>query len=263
MTGIAPGAGVKLIPVDHVETGYDPAEAVTRAWGATEPGDAILIELQAVACAPAASGNGSQLGPAEWEQDVFDAISIATAAERIVVEAAGNGAVNLDHPSCNGLFDRNVRDSGAIIVGAGTSGNHARAGVSSFGARVNVQGWGGSVATTTTDLNFSLDLTQNDPTRRYTSGFSGTSSASAIVTGAVVAIQGRYKACRGGGETLSAAEMRDLLIETGTPQFPGDQSGNVGPLPDIRAALEARDAYSPKSCAARNLIHPALIEDGN
>ena len=42
--------------------------------------------------------------------------------DRVVVEAAGNGAVELDAPECEGWFDRSVRDSGAIIVGAGEIG---------------------------------------------------------------------------------------------------------------------------------------------
>ena len=42
---------------------------------------------------------------------VFHAIQTAVAQGFVVVEAAGNGNVNLDQPACDGLFDRTVRDS--------------------------------------------------------------------------------------------------------------------------------------------------------
>ena len=69
-----------------------------------------------------------------------------------MIEAAGNGNVNLDQAACSGVFDRTVRDSGAIIVGAGqppSSGvDRQREGFSTFGSRVDLQGWGSGVVTT-------------------------------------------------------------------------------------------------------------------
>jgi hypothetical protein len=57
--------------------------------------------------------------------DVFDSIKTATAPGKIVIEAAGNGSMNLDHPIYENAFDRDFRDSGAIIVGGGKS-SHPR-----------------------------------------------------------------------------------------------------------------------------------------
>src|SRR5262249_18932232 len=74
--------------------------------------------------------------------------------------------------------------------------------------------------------------------QRYTKGFAGTSSASAMVMGAVLSIQGALRAC---GATLSSVEMRDLLVATGTPQG-GAVAGKIGPLPNIKAALASHEA---------------------
>ena len=112
-------------------------------------------------------------GPVEASQSVFDVIQRAASLGRIVLEAAGNGRVDLGGPSCNGAFNRNLRDSGAIIVGAGSATDHSRLGFSSYGSRVDVQGWGEKVATT--GYGDAFDLT--DETRLYTYRFGGTSSA--------------------------------------------------------------------------------------
>ena len=53
----------------------------------------------------------------EYWDSYFDAIKNATARGIIVVEAAGNGGMDLDSSIYGGKFDRSVRDSGAILVG--------------------------------------------------------------------------------------------------------------------------------------------------
>ena len=169
----------------------------------------------------------------------------------IVVEAAGNGSVNLDQPGCNRLFDRSYRDSGAIIVGAGDPGQHARLSFSSYGSRVDVQGWGGSVTT----AGYGAAFDPGDIRQRYTHSFGGTSSASPIVTGAVLALQGALKAR--GLALATPAEIRETLVVTGTPQTGTE---HIGPLPDIRAALDrlltnrgARPEWRPWASRGGNL----------
>jgi hypothetical protein len=234
MTGIAPTANPIVIASNcSAKTG---GNSVARSvnYVAGQGIRHILIEAQeAQAC-----GLGS--GPVEAMQAEYDAIAQATALGFVVVEAAGNGAVNLDAPNCSNLFNAQFRDSGAIIVGAGVSTDRSRSATSSFGSRVNVQGWGDTVATTgygrskAAFIPFSL-FDPGDIRQRYTSGFNGTSSASAIVMGAVLSIQGALRLCA--VPPLNSATMRALLIETGTPQAAGAM---IGPLPNVRAALASR-----------------------
>ena len=134
VTGLVPEATLLVAPAMTTSHGYNVARAVNLAAQILGPGDVILIEQQSYVC------GGSNFGPVEWNPPVFDAIATATALGIVVVEAAGNGAVDLDAPACGGWFDRSVRDSGAIIVGAGEPGSRARLSFSSYGSRVDLQG---------------------------------------------------------------------------------------------------------------------------
>src|SRR5690606_31178240 len=64
--------------------------------------------------------------------------------------------------------------------------------------------------------------------------FSGTSSATPIVTSCAIVLLSRYKELT--GEYMTPLQLRDLLIDTGIPQGSG---GHIGPLPDMEAALGA------------------------
>jgi subtilisin family serine protease len=108
----------------------------------------------------------------------------------VVIEAGCNGGYDLDsYTNLSGkkIFDRSspdFRDSGAIMVGAGSSAApHTRLGFSNHGNRIDCYGWGEHVDTTTTN-SAGTDNTA------YTGSFNGTSSASPIVTGAAVVTQG-------------------------------------------------------------------------
>jgi subtilisin family serine protease len=227
VTGIVPAARPFVARALTKELGYHPARAIGIAANVLQPGDVIVIEQQNWVCGT------ENYGPLEYYQDVFDAIAYATARGIIVVAAAGNGSVNLDDETCFGAFDRGFRDSQAIIVGAGSAGGRARLNFSSFGSRVDVQGWGESVATAGYGDAFNAD---NDVHRFYTLYFNGTSSATPIVAGTILAIQGARKGC--GLPPLTPLEMRDLLVKTGTPQ--GEPvTTHIGPLPSLSAALRA------------------------
>lgn len=233
VTGIAYGATSKFSSpcLDSVCSYYIPAFAISVAQSNTVAGDVILIEQQTPVCGL------SYYGPLEWVQSVYDAIKTATASGRNVIEAAGNGEVWLDQPACNNLFSKSVRDSGAIIVGAGTppgfgEADRARAYFSTFGSRVNVQGWGFNVVTTGYG-----DLQNGDPNEWYTSGFSGTSSASPIVAGTVALLSSIAKQR---GSILSPTWLRSVLITTGSPQqaaLGAPLSQHIGPRPNLRKAL--------------------------
>ena len=209
---------------------YNPANAVAVAAANMAVGDVLLIEQQAV------GPNGAEkYVPLEWIPSVYDAIRLATQAGKIVVEAGGNGAQNLDAPEFNGRFNRQQFDSRALIVGAGNA-QHAILSFSDYGTRVDLQGWGIGVVTTGYG-----DFSGTTKADYYTDEFSGTSSASPIVAAAAAAVQGYVKAQ--GKPALSPSELRSLLISTGTPQT-GDLSRSIGPLPNLRAAFGASAVHN-------------------
>lgn len=235
VTGISSGADVGL--VTHWPTGmtYSVARAIECATGLLGPGDVLLIEAQTV-------GPNGLFVPPEWDAAEYDAIVVAVAKGIVVVETAGNGNDDLDLPSFGGAFDRNQRDSGATIVGAGadlwyeTQPDRSRLEFSTYGTRVDLQGWGDDVVTTGYGDAFDGG---GDPNQYYTSLFSGTSSAAPMIAGAAAVVQGVQMAC--GGAPLDPVEVRDLLAATGSPQVPGPYPGNIGPRPDLRAALQRVD----------------------
>jgi serine protease len=227
VTGIVPDAGLGLVNALNTERGYDLANSINVARTATAPGDVILIEQQAFGPA------GGAFVPVEWVSAFYDAIKVATADGRIVVEAAGNGGQNLDNVELFGKrFPSGKRDSGAIIVGAGaasmcSTSPRARLSFSTYGERVNLQGWGHCVTTTGYG-----DLFFGDANSSYTSSFNGTSSASPIVAGAAAALSSAREAKT--GRPAKPADVRRILNATGTPQAGTE---HIGPLPDLVAAF--------------------------
>jgi subtilisin family serine protease len=183
----------------------------------------------------------------QYWPDIFSAIVAATAKGITVVEAAGNGNENFGLAVFNGTGLQ--KDSGAIVVGAGipptshfdTDNGYASIGVprsriwfSNYGKIVNAQGWGWHVAT----LGYGDAQGGASQNRWYTHRFSGTSSASPIVTGAVACLQGRSKAKN--GAPLAPARVRKILMETGTPQAAGPGvplTQRIGPLPNLIKAM--------------------------
>jgi hypothetical protein len=181
----------------------------------------------------------------------FDAIKSATARGIIVVEAAGNGSMDLDSSIYGGAFNRLVRDSGAIIVGAGSSGGRVPLCFTNFGSRVDLQGWGENVATLGRG---DIRINGTDDRQWYSTSFSGTSSASPIVVGAAASIQGLRKN-RGLGAFTSTA-MRDFLRQTGVPQASNPKQ--IGPLPNLRAAI---DAHAPKRTLKVTFLNVKVVDN--
>ncbi|MCP9488991.1 MAG: S8 family serine peptidase [Solirubrobacteraceae bacterium MAG38_C4-C5] len=251
VTGICPDAHCRGFSF-NVTGGA--AAAIRAAADALSAGDIILIELHAPG--PGASGSGQDGFIAmEWWPAEFDAMRYASNKGVIVVEAAGNGSRNLDDPIYNtpqagfpaswrNPFNRAIRDSGAVVVGAGAppSGTHgrdhgpdrSRLGFSNWGSCVDVQGWGREVtAAAYGDLQGGTD-----ERIWYTDQFSGTSSASPIVVGALGCIQGVRRAQ--GQPVLNPATARQTLRTTGSPQqdAPGrPASQRIGNRPNLRQVL--------------------------
>lgn len=205
------------------------ADAIVGALPTLQVGDVLLLEIQ------------KSLLPTETDVADFDAIRLAVALGIVVVEAAGNGSADLDsYTDGGGNFVLNrgsgdFQESGAIVVGAASSSlPHDRKDFSNFGSRVDCYAWGENV---TTAGYGGLDNGGGDNNRTYTSTFNGTSSASPIISGAALIVQGMYEANT--NNRLSSFQMRTLLSNpaTGTAQG-GDVAGNIGVMPDLRSIIE-------------------------
>lgn len=236
VTGLVPAAEPLVVsPYDsgHV---YDVADAIDRSAALLDAGDVILIEQQ--------SWMFGNYCPVEVDQGVFDAISQATARGIVVVEPAGNGAQDLDDPRWDGIFDREIRDSGAILVGGGASpesGFTPRSWYPSgscYGSRIDVQAWyDGIVTTINGDYGgYYADLyyPDEDGLQAYTTRFGGTSGASPMVTAVAAAVQSVAWEIR--GAPLSPEDLRAMMISTGTPQ-PESSTELIGPQPDLRRLM--------------------------
>jgi hypothetical protein len=254
VTGICSDANVRAISIFG---GIGSAGAIRRAADMLNPGNIILIELHRPGPRFNFENRDDQRGfiAIEWWPDDFDAIRYAVSRGVIVVEAAGNGAENLDDAIYNtrpagfptnwtNPFNRANRDSGAVVVGAGapppnTHGqNHgpdrSRLDFSNWGALIDAQGWGREV---TTGGYGDLQGGANED-EWYTDRFSGTSSASPIVVGALGCVQGVLRAR--GRVPLSPARARELLRATGSQQqdAPGrPRTQRIGNRPDLRQLI--------------------------
>lgn len=238
VVGIAPGVGsVRL--VSHYDaasgTALHVADGILAAIPQMGPGEVLLLEVQ------------RNLQPTETDDADFDAIRLASAHGIIVIEAAGNGGMDLDAYTDGGnrilnRADPTFRESGAVMVGAAESATpHDRATFSNFGSRIDCYGWGEDVVTCGYG---DLDAGGGNIDRSYTQSFSGTSSASPIVAGAALLLQGIYEG--GTANRLSPGQMRVLLSDpaTGTAQGP-NRAGAIGVMPNLRAIIETTLALVP------------------
>ncbi len=254
VVGIAPHLG-SVRATSHYDaatnTALHVADAIVAALPTMPVGDVLLLEVQ--------RGGGT---PTETDAADFDAIRLAVALGVIVVEAAGNGSNDLDTLTDGGgtqFLNRgsaSFRDSGAIMVGAANAAlPHNRAGFSNFGSRIDCYAWGNSVATCGYG---DLDDGGGDDNLTYTATFGGTSSASPIVTGAALVLQGMYEATS--GSRLSPTQMRALLSDpaTGTPQG-GGVAGAIGVMPDLRAIIEETLGLVPDVYLRDNLADTGVV----
>lgn len=256
VTGISPAANLRTVSI--FGPGMGSGQAIRQAANALSAGDIILIELHRPGPRNNFQERGDQLGyiAVEWWPDDFDAILYATSRGVIVVEAGGNGAENLDDAVYNkpgpgfpaswtNPFNRANRDSGAIVVGAGAPppGTHgrdhgpdrSRLDFSNYGALIDAQGWGREV--TTCGYGDLQGGAGEDVW--YTDQFSGTSSASPIVVGTLASLQGFSRAR---GRTLTPADCRSYLRQTGSPQQASPSapvSQRIGNRPDLLSLFRA------------------------
>jgi hypothetical protein len=251
VTGGVPDATMRGISPQRARpTGspqYNTAAALVYVGQFLSPGDIVLVEQQAVG-----PNGGTKYVPIEWQQANFDAMKGLAALGIIVMETGGNGGEDLSQPAMLGRFDRTVRDSGAIIGGAGSATTRAALSFSSYGPRVDLQGWGEQIATTGSGGNLFGGTAPAMLTRRYTRSFSGTSGAGPIVVNAIAAVQSYLKAT--GQPVYDSAKMIELLRRTGTP---ATGTRVMGPLPNLAAALKDVEVDAPVTSAA---VSPAGVE---
>jgi len=263
VTGIVHEAQLGLVNASNDENGYDLQNAIDIACANLVAGDVLLIEQQI--SGPNGCNNGvSGCVAVEWVEAYYDAIVACTSADIIVVEAAGNGAEDLDDTATYGNpFPDGRPNSWAIIVGSGGVDGcvHpalSRRASSTFGSRVDLQGWGECVTTTGYG-----GLQGGDEDEWYTSSFGGTSSASPIVASAAASVSSTYQAL-GLPFPTPPTVVRSLLEGTGTPQNFGDGTlaGNIGPQPDLLAALGALEVVPPELTCPDEVTEECTSPDG-
>lgn len=197
-------------------------DAFVLAVGFLQPGDVLLIEVQA--------GVGI---PVEIDPHVAMLIRALTLLGIVVIEPAGNGTTDLDSllrsdgtSLQRGSF--NFFDTGAIMVGARELATRNRISFSSFGSRVDCHAFGEGIVTTS-----------STPGQPYMgllpgTGFGGTSGASAILAGAAVMMQGMARAR---GTTLTPPRMQTLLSD---PAFNTTSTNpavdKIGAMPNVKEA---------------------------
>jgi hypothetical protein len=226
---------------------YSVPDALVAALTHTDRGDVLLIEAQCTL--PVWGPNGVREVRLPVEVDPLTRATIRWCVEkhqRVVVEAAGNGAVSLDTVFIDGEGCALARgtswfeDSFAIMVGAVepppdaaaplTASTWTGGQATNHGRRVDVCAWGSQVAT--------IGGQPLDPRGRQTAtfDFGGTSAAAAIIAGAAVMLQGALRAA--GKDPLDGKAMRDALKT-------GREAPGLGFLPDLPAVLTEKVGPPP------------------
>ncbi|WP_410991109.1 S8 family serine peptidase [Bacillus cereus] len=224
-----------------------PATAINQATQNLRSGDVIVIEL-GFPHMPNQGQHQQNAGPLEIDSSVHAAIKAATAKGITVVEAAANSMIDLDRYQSKLTQD----NSGAIMVGAANPNqNRARSnwgynnqtgenGGSNHGSRVDVFAWGDNVTTLTSKNTWD--------TASYTHSFNGTSSATPIISGAVLAIQGIAKEKY--GKPYTPAQIKAMLKDpTGQPTLSANpEFDRIGVMPNLKGIIDnliQTDKYIP------------------
>jgi len=239
--GIIPYLRTKMVSsiIPDSQSPYpDRYNAILAAINRLDTGDVLLLELQVNAQGyypTRLPGGKAGLGwyenlPAEVENPLFDLIQTAAARGIIVVEAAGNGNLDLD------AFDPYAaphwgKDSGAIMVAAvdapAVRRAYSRFPDSNYGSRINCFAWGRQIC-----APYELSGLE-----MYVSDFGNTSGASAIIAGAALAVQSFAKVNL--NRTLSPDEMRRILSDPTNGTVSTDPNANgIGVMPDLRKIID-------------------------
>lgn len=226
IVGIASGARIRT--VTSGSNTADGANAMNQLTSGMAGGDVVNVS-QGVCpesdCLPVI--------PLVYSESSRAALTLAASRGIIVVVSGGNCT-----PSCGADLDLYADRlgngaPGALVVGAGNSpevagctsedgASRSRIESSNYDGRIDLQGWGTCVYTTAPDDEYLYW------------GF--TSAATPVVAGAAALLSSIAERTR--GLNLSGDQVRRLLRTSGSPQVFG-RGGNIGPLPNLRAAVLA------------------------
>ena len=134
-----------------------------------------------MSCSLSSKGqSGASLGPAEVSPDVFDAIAVAVDSGIIVVEPAGNGAVDLDDPVWEGWFGLQrsriqeqswwVAEPPLVLIKLRALGSLVAL---LMAAGLDLQGWYTSIVTTGGAELSDAFFPESDPRQAYTANLVG------------------------------------------------------------------------------------------
>ncbi|WP_342221283.1 S8 family peptidase [Candidatus Fukatsuia endosymbiont of Tuberolachnus salignus] len=185
-----------------------------------EPGDIISIDNQFKL--------GSYYVPMVHSKDYWNKFKLCVDAGAIVIYAGGNGGQNLKSLA---PFN-NWGSSGAIMIGACHSENGRKISASNYNHDKVINSWGMKVTTTGYG-----DLQRVEGSNRnYTSSYSGTSSATPLVAGALALIQSYAKTKY--HVVFNAFDMHQIIEESGYKDAKGE---DIGYRPNVIEALKRVD----------------------
>ena len=249
IAGVVPNAQIGIVEYDHnrndLDAQFDKLKQNLKA------GDVVIMAgtrttmgsythenaLMPVAACPEGYNKCSFMR--EADPKIAEQIRYLTEEKGVhVIIEAGVGGMNLDHPSWNGYFDRNIRDSGAIYVGRIREQTGSRPvgnaiTTANYGSRIDLTG----VITNTNRNTVTTDYSPIENPRYPIMGTGYTTSFSDVhlpqVAGVVALVQSIANA--NGIGAIPPKKMRQLLVETGRT-LPNAQS--VGKYPDAEAAVK-------------------------
>ncbi|MEO8333530.1 MAG: S8 family serine peptidase [bacterium] len=230
VVGVAPGVTrVTLSSVYHRAEGIGVkylADAIVNAIDHSMPGDVILIEWQ--------KAEKEGFLPVEVVDEAYDAIRLASALGRIVIEPAGNQGLHLDDILRDEGFvlRRGSRESGAVMVAASEVGPGLKPRLdSNHGTRVDCFAPGTSIVT----CDYVSEEVGNAKSD-YRTNFAQTSAASSIVAGAAVLFQSAWKART--GAPLSPLQLRARFSDSTLNTKQGTSMHVIGRMPNLRKLID-------------------------
>jgi hypothetical protein len=256
--GIAPGVEARIVSYLDPAT-LQPAyeTALQHALLYLRQGDVLLIETQVYPPDyPPEDPQSQMLLPLESVQIIYDTIFWMVNTLGIVVVEAGGDGTNFQAPGLDmdnwpapkagpQIFNRNVRDSGAIIVSAAQPTAFGPGPIlpmpyAPYGNRADCFAWGQDVFSCWAGGPLRCEWDSDTTGELFTYCFGGTSSAAAIVGGAAIVLQAHERGKSGSPIGHPPLEVRRRLadVNTNTPALnAGGVKFQIGMMPDLKQQI--------------------------